>query len=70
MGHHYLLDCTDLDDLVEKAVQSGHATAVFDLFKYHRAIHYYPHPSITEDVLKALEDFASFKAFSKIINRQ
>jgi hypothetical protein len=74
MGHHRPLTGNQIDELVKKSIQLNAVSKLIPLFKNHRAVQYYPHPSLIEEIVQSYESQNDYKGlkdvFSSMLRRK
>lgn len=68
MGHHNPLTGNQLDDLVKKSIQLDAVVKLIPLFKNHRALLYYPHPSLIEEIVENFYTKNDYKNLKEVFN--
>ena len=74
MGHLNPISGNQLDELVKKSIQLDAVNKMIPLFKSHRAIQYYPHPSLIEEIVEnffSKNDYKNMKeVFSSFLRKE
>jgi hypothetical protein len=73
MGNHCPLSGNTLDDYLKRTIEMGCPNKLIPLLQNHRALLYYPSPSLILSILKLHEekkDWNSMKAFYEAVGKR